>query len=645
MFIEWESEGESSYRLVEELDPLTCMAFFPISNLCSTLFCIYWERTYWYIMWHRLLAQYYPSQNGGRHGSTESPGAMKKPQQLLQRRTQIRRRPPWRRCKTPVSMQQNKEKENSNDTISRLLSLDKSPENDDSDFFCWNEKEDENDWKLSSVTMVPAEASRLRQGPEEDRGSEKIESNAWIQFDATKEPFTCASTNQEGEFVNNDNDHDDNDDADADDDCPSHVDGSVMTMPSLVDNTVATVTTFNTIPSLLDHTVTTVGDDDLGVDVDVDFTVTTSTVGLAEDTIEKAVNAVLQDHHNHNRDMIFLTRRRESSLLVARRDSCSTISTAPDTPESPLVISEFLICYDSPQGDRITTTTTINDAAPTTTTKSQLIEPCHCPSLSCPRCTTCLAWPLEFFFVHSDPPFPADLPGIRKSKKFVPDPMTVGDFYGDDDEDIRFVPQSFEEEIVFGAMPNHLDHPKDDDDRDHDDDYDATTTITTWGDDPDTDNDELDSAIFSDGSGSDIISYLTGDGTLVQDTRIPQQLQKSTQPEQSLDEYNHSLLVKSWELSKPLNAEAMTKMKHPVEELHSTMNRSCVDRNIVGHINPTKQTDAHATRETILSTRTGQTLCRYPSVGLDHGVLPPSRNNYSILVPPRDNFPVTRLEI
>lgn len=504
---------------------------------------------------------------------------------------------------------------------------------------------------------------------------------------------------------------------------PSLVDHSVSTstnsMPSLLDHTVTTtntmpslldhtVTTFNTIPSLLDNSVTTLEYDEdqvsdfmfnginmstMSMDVDMmDLDMIVSTTGDAEaqaeadgeeDSIAKAVNAVLKDHHN--RDFILpTTRRRESSLLVARRDSCSTISTAPDTPESPLVISEFLVGMDSPQGHFKTTTTTKNPLA--------TVEPCHCPLPHCPRCTKTV-WPLEFFFVPNAPLFPSNLPRIRKSKKFVPDPMTVGDFYGDDDEDIRFVPQAFEERdtlLSMGHVPppppakneqdketlvvgstlsrgvsTHMDTKKDKKQVYQDDkDSDATSTITTWtgdqeeNDDDDDDGDddeedEMDSQVksYSHRSGSsDIVSQMTAD-------RTPKVKNKC-----NTNRRRHDLAMDEWKEN--LGLFRMDNDDDDGEEKERSSNtlfarhqqRTCGPQPVLAKANVGKRTTltipkpqrkpsdsflAKLVRPPYATTPTPTTssapksrrLFRCPSMGLE-GLLPPLRHNLSLLIPP-----------
>lgn len=531
---------------------------------------------------------------------------------------------------------------------------------------------------------------------------------------------------------------------------PSLLDHTVTTnntMPSLLDHTVTTV---NTLPSMLDHSVTTLGYDDedddgggeqvdeiditgmnsninmdmdididididmdmdmhldvgmaLNINMEMDMTVSTSGDG-DEDTIAKAVNAVLKDHHS--RDFLLpMTRRRESSLLVARRDSCSTISTAPDTPESPLVISEFLVGADSPHGKFKTTTTTKNPIP---------LETCQCPSPHCPRCTKTV-WPLEFFFVHTAPLFPSKLPRIRKSKKFVPDPMNVGDFYGDDDEDIRFVPQAYEqdtpssrttstttttkeqgdEEIVFGLSPTrvakNMDKTTDDKDYHHDDD-DATSTISTWTDDQENDDDdddeeceeeeaeedEMDSQVksYSHRSGStDIVSQMTADRTPKFKNKCNSNTRLQQRDHNMDDEWKENLsglLRNSDHESRPNNhlfARYHDKTLHGAQHALASGNLRGTAMTAPGWaLKPDRTTTGSTTTESLLAkmvrppyaptptpppptTATAAAvvprpnrLWRCPSMGLD-GILPPLRHNLSFLIPPPPPSPPPPLPI
>ncbi len=597
-------------------------------------------------MWHRLLPQYFPSNNGGREKYNESSPQNTQPH-LPQRLHKARRRP-WRRQKPALHHR----KDHNVVTMTRLLSLDMVLDydyetnndynynyehdyatishNNSEEMLCWTENENDDDEeeheKVSTHESTMLESTKHRRS--------KIE-KALMLFDNSMEQFSQDSSLKDEEESNS----------------PSYLDGSVMTMPSLVDNSVATETTINTMPSLLDNTVTTIGDDEENNDDhdhDEDADMTVSTVA-DEDDIEKAVNAVLKDHHNNNqnRDVIFLSRRRESSLLVASRDSCSTISTAPDTPESSLVISEYLVCVTAPtrQEDddispRITNTTT--------TTKNPSTAPCHCPMPACPRCSQTV-WPLEFFFVHTDSQFPSNLPGIRKSKKFVPDPMTVGDFYGDDDEDIRFVPQTYQEEIVFSdAQHDHTD--------DEEDDHDATTTITTWRGDYDEDEDDVESDILSDGSGSDIISYLTGVDAIATPTATPTPLGVPLATAAAAQDRSHSDSDITCFLTTQLEMDEWSDPESDDMEVYSkrTSSKKSIQNSLWDNMVDCKIINRRIVRATVKQTpvaaqaRKEPTLCRYPSVGLDV-VLPPSRHNTSMMFPTvktgRGSFQVTRLEI
>ena len=343
-----------------------------------------------------------------------------------------------------------------------------------------------------------------------------------------------------------------------------YVGASDSDIPSLVDNTVTTIgddddmyyeeseeeseETVNEVdllqhqhpPSkdpLLESEDNDLSEDDTTIDDDQQEPVSTSDDADYDDILAKAITAVLQEHHlqNHHppsyisephspcREWIVPSQRHESSLAVAtRRDSCSTMSTAPDTPESSLVISEYICVRNetSPKTGQLVAVTTTTSTNPAT-------EPCTCRGrddnddarcdVLCRQCAhvgrgTCKTepsvWPLAFFFVcPTEPVFPTDLSGIKCAKKFLPDPLTVGDFYGDDDEEIRFVPPSStrsdvaavancaaagvptagasryawgheEEEIVF--MPREEEHDGVDDNYDYE-------TITTYREDDEND--------------------------------------------------------------------------------------------------------------------------------------------------------------
>lgn len=90
----------------------------------------------------------------------------------------------------------------------------------------------------------------------------------------------------------------------------------------------------------------------------------------------------------------------DESLEVASRDSCSTISSAADLPENTMWFGKVLKDAEDPS----------------------------------------IVLPIEICFQKTNPMFPTAMPGIRKPHKFLPDPMTVSDFYGDDDGEIIFVP-------------------------------------------------------------------------------------------------------------------------------------------------------------------------------------------------------------
>jgi hypothetical protein len=125
--------------------------------------------------------------------------------------------------------------------------------------------------------------------------------------------------------------------------------------------------------------------------------------------VEEAVNAVLKQHHE-----AILPQKKEC-LLFLRRDSYSTFTTAVETPENSIGM------------------------VVKTATSSQHRE------LLPHEMTIC--FPKE----EREDSFFGELPLILQKAKFLPDPMNVGDFYGDDDvkeEDIIFVPDVHHQETT-----------------------------------------------------------------------------------------------------------------------------------------------------------------------------------------------------
>jgi hypothetical protein len=485
----------------------------------------------------------------------------------------------------------------------------------------------------------------------------------------------------------------------------------------------------DSIPSLVDNTVTTAGDDDLDREeseeeseaVDKDEVPRVLEQHAEEGTLEKAINAVLQEHHHlllqdHAHTSTSTTphdsvcpssdevvvfphaqERRESSLEVARRDSCSTISTAPETPESPLVISEF-ICVTSvtaEDGQLVTTTST--------TTQNPATEPCtgtcrrvgavnddtRTPingtggTFACRRCATLgrgpydatatTVWPLAFFFVCPiDPLFPADLSGIRKSKKFVPDPFTVGDFYGDDDEDIRFVPPSSgggggaaaaaaaaaawwehheEEEIVFGPQEDEGEESDDDDDNDNDN-YDYETITTYCREDYDEEGGESEGGLLSLLTAGDSVAYkdasqlavgrsLSASSSFIHDDSFHLVHDHGTDADplrpRHFSDHHRYFQPHSQNLPSPFSSassNALTnKSGHPAggtRKFVHTASHTAVDQHRTDNEERRSRADDSPGSQVPLVPR------RMTSIGLE-GVLPPSRHDISILVPHNKN--------
>ena len=586
-------------------------------------------------MWYRLLPQYYPSssssppRNNGEAAPSSparnhivarnvAPGARTSgPRRPVDRFTTVRRRRrPWRRStgtssqdaansqsKTPSSSL----KPSKSDRIIRLLSIGyKKNENEDEDenddeedqLFCWLDSAKEQD-----AAMDP------------ERNNSNSNSQV-IPQEAMEEPTDDASACID-------------DDESIDFDLHSRYYDDEDEMPSLADPTVTTSVTE-------DH-----GEDE-----------TTIT-----DDLEREINVLLQDHHAQQQaaQPQGLTQRRDSSLVVARRDSCSTISTAPDTPETPLVISEFLVATSTANEDGQMVTQT------TTTTKNPAFvlkdrgQHCTCPMMMaqdssevsqtnlCPHCTATTIWPLEFLFVQDEDsakqhPPSNSLPGIRKSKKFVPDPMNVGDFYGDDDEEIRFIPaqsstfwKEEEEKILFmpkeilqGAQQNYDEVVSTIDDC-----YDGTTTITSWREDDDDDDDEEagwdgGSSIRSDESS--VSEILGRSSASINNPGIDNGGRERVQQKELEDAKevgrNDRVLHQAWkDWGGERNRNFIEAVMEPLFSRH------------VVPLQETKTTEVHD------RPRVGPRLPRRcPSVGLDT-VQPPMRNNLSTVRQPRHGGP------
>jgi hypothetical protein len=125
--------------------------------------------------------------------------------------------------------------------------------------------------------------------------------------------------------------------------------------------------------------------------------------------LQETVDAMLKEHHQ-----AVTLPRKHASLL--RRDSYSTFTTAPETPESSVFFSKASFISPTPSKNK-----NGGDSLPL---------------------VICFIRQQEQQQESSMMIFPQETPLIQKARKFLPDSMNVGDFYGDDDEEIVFLPDN-----------------------------------------------------------------------------------------------------------------------------------------------------------------------------------------------------------